>query len=119
MPRRRTISSGVVVRTLATRRSLRLIAPPPGCKSSPVIDLADKRVLVFIVAYNAEKTIASVLSRIPEELRNPNVEVLIIDDFSKDKTFHAGLAHSEQVPGLKVNELRNPENQGYGGNQKL
>jgi len=84
-----------------------------------VIDLADKRVLVFIVAYNAEKTIASVLSRIPEELRTPNVEVLIIDDFSKDETFFAGLKHSDQVPGLTINVLRNPENQGYGGNQKL
>jgi glycosyltransferase involved in cell wall biosynthesis len=84
-----------------------------------VIDLADKRVLVFIVAYNAEKTIASVLSRIPEVLRTPNVEVLIIDDFSRDETFQAGLNHADQVPGLTVNVLRNPENQGYGGNQKL
>jgi len=84
-----------------------------------VIDLADKRVLVFIVAYNAEKTIASVLSRIPEELRTPKVEVLIIDDFSKDETFFAGLKYSDQVPGLMINVLRNPENQGYGGNQKL
>jgi hypothetical protein len=55
-----------------------------------VTDLADKRVLVFIVAYNAEKTIASVLSRIPEVLRTPNVEVLIIDDFSKDENFPRG-----------------------------
>ncbi len=44
------------------------------------LDLANKRVLIFIVAYNAEKTISSVLSRIPQELRTENVEVLIIDD---------------------------------------
>lgn len=81
--------------------------------------LANQRVLIFIVAYNAEKTIASVLSRIPEELRVPNVEVLIIDDSSKDDTFGAGLAHSSQIPGLKINVLRTPINQGYGGNQKL
>jgi len=84
-----------------------------------VIDLAGKRILIFIVAYNAEKTIASVLSRIPEELRVPEVEVLIIDDSSKDATFRAGLRHAEQVPGLKITVLRNPENQRYGGNQKL
>ena len=80
-------------------------------------DPANKRVLIFIVAYNAEKTIASVLSRIPEELRQPNVEVLAIDDFSKDKTFQAGLQFHED--GLAVTMLRTPENQGYGGNQKL
>ena len=81
------------------------------------VDLASKRVLVFIVAYNAEKTIASVLNRIPADLRRANVEVLVIDDFSKDETFRAGLQFHQD--GLAVNMLRTPENQGYGGNQKL
>ena len=81
------------------------------------LDLAQKRVLIFIVAYNAEKTIASVLSRIPAELRQPGVEVLAIDDSSRDKTFQAGLQFHED--GLAVTMLRTPENQGYGGNQKL
>ena len=47
------------------------------------------RVLVFIVAYNAEKTILSVLQRIPQELIVDSafsVDVLIIDDCSQDKT---------------------------------
>jgi len=80
-------------------------------------DLAGKRLLVFVVAYNAEKTIASVLRRIPAELRQPGVEVLIIDDFSKDQTFATSLRLQEE--GLHVTRLRTPENQGYGGNQKL
>jgi glycosyltransferase involved in cell wall biosynthesis len=83
------------------------------------IDFAQKRVLIFIVAYNAERTIASVLSRIPPELRNRNVEVLIIDDSSKDATFAAGLKHEDQAGDFRITILRNPENQGYGGNQKL
>lgn len=82
-------------------------------------DLANKRVLIFIVAYNAEKTISSVLSRIPPELRQPNVEVLIIDDSSKDKTFATGLAHERRGDGYRITILRTPVNQGYGGNQKL
>ncbi len=86
---------------------------------SETFDLAQKRVLIFIVAYNAEKTISSVLSRIPEELRTPNVEVLIIDDSSKDRTFAAGLKHELRGDGYRITILRNPENQGYGGNQKL
>jgi glycosyltransferase involved in cell wall biosynthesis len=83
------------------------------------IDFAQKRVLIFIVAYNAERTIANVLSRIPPELRNRNVEVLIIDDSSKDRTFATGLEHEDQISDFRVTMLRNPENQGYGGNQKL
>lgn len=83
------------------------------------IDLAGKRILIFIVAYNAEKTISSVLQRIPEELRCKDVEVLIIDDSSKDETFRAGLKHEDATSDFKITILRNPENQGYGGNQKL
>jgi len=83
------------------------------------IDFSKKRILVFVVAYNAEKTIGSVLQRIPGELRRGNVEVLVIDDSSKDATFAAGLAHEKTIEGLKITILRTPLNQGYGGNQKL
>ena len=82
-------------------------------------DLSKARILVFVVAYNAEKTIGSVLRRIPQELRSGNVEVLVIDDSSKDATFAAGLAHEKTIEGLKITILRTPLNQGYGGNQKL
>ena len=84
-----------------------------------MIDFAEKRVLIFIVAYNAEKTIDSVLDRIPASLRNRNVEVLIIDDSSKDATFHTGLKREDPTSDFKITILRNPENQRYGGNQKL
>jgi glycosyltransferase involved in cell wall biosynthesis len=83
------------------------------------LDLSQKRVLIFIVAYNAEKTLASVLDRIPAELRHPNVEVLVIDDFSQDETFAAGVARERTSTDFKITMLRTPENQGYGGNQKL
>jgi glycosyltransferase involved in cell wall biosynthesis len=79
------------------------------------------RVLVFIVAYNAEKTIREVVFRIPAELRNTyDVDVLIIDDSSRDATFEKGLSVSKD-PALPfpVTVLLNPKNQGYGGNQKL
>jgi glycosyltransferase involved in cell wall biosynthesis len=84
-----------------------------------VPDFTEKRVLNFVVAYNAEKTINSVLDRIPAELRTRNVEVLIIDDSSKDATFATGLRREDAASDFKVTILRNPENQGYGGNQKL
>jgi glycosyltransferase involved in cell wall biosynthesis len=93
----------------------RMIAP----MSAATTDLSAKRVLIFIVAYNAEKTIGNVLNRIPAELRRDGIEVLIIDDSSKDNTFAAGVKHERSVDGLRIVVLRNPENQGYGGNQKL
>ncbi len=83
------------------------------------LDLAGKRLLIFVVAYNAETTIEKVLSRIPESLHADNVEVLIIDDSSQDNTFLNGLRFQQKTPAFKITILRTPENQGYGGNQKL
>jgi len=79
----------------------------------------DSRILIFVVAYNAGKTLASVLDRIPPELRGRNVEVLVIDDFSQDNTFSVGLAYENSAADFPIRMLRTPENQGYGGNQKL
>ena len=82
---------------------------------------AKPRLLVFIVAYHAEATIISVISRIPHYLLETyDIEVLIIDDSSKDMTFDVGLkmAREGNLP-FKVEVLFNPVNQGYGGNQKI
>jgi glycosyltransferase involved in cell wall biosynthesis len=85
----------------------------------PSLDLRGNRVLIFIVAYNAETTIEKVLSRIPPSLHQDGVEVLIIDDSSKDETFLNGLRYQQAHSAFKIIVLRTPENQGYGGNQKL
>ncbi len=78
-----------------------------------------KSLLVFIVAYNAESTLTNTLRRIPESLKKYNYRILIIDDSSKDHTFAQGLAFKDHNPGLDIEVLYNPVNQGYGGNQKL
>jgi glycosyltransferase involved in cell wall biosynthesis len=77
-------------------------------------------VLVFVVAYHAERHLCSVFERVPAELFNdPQVDFLVIDDASND----AGPDRLAQwVAGRgyhNVTVLRNPVNQGYGGNQKL
>ncbi len=78
------------------------------------------KILIFIVAYNAEKTIESVLRRIPASMSQYETEVLIIDDASSDKTFECAerFKRSGQFP-FKLTVLVNQANQGYGGNQKL
>lgn len=79
------------------------------------------RVLVLIVAYNAEKTIEQVLVRIPHSLEQDyDIEVLVIDDSSKDKTFERSevMRRSQSLP-FPLHVLFNSVNQGYGGNQKI
>ena len=80
-----------------------------------------KKLLIFIVAYNAEKTIENTLNRIPKKLSKIyDIEILIIDDFSDDKTFEISKKIKKNKKlGLKLNILYNHQNQGYGGNQKI
>jgi glycosyltransferase involved in cell wall biosynthesis len=81
-----------------------------------------QNILIFIVSYNADTTITSVLSRIPTELfRNLpiHVEVLIIDDGSSDHTVTECQTFRQHHHEIPLTILVNPQNLGYGGNQKL
>src|SRR5437762_8810083 len=88
-----------------------MLAPPP----------RRPRLLILIVAYNAEKTIAGVLARVPPSLADEyHVEVLVLDDSSHDRTFEASRhAQGAGTVPFPLNVLFNPVNQGYGGNQKI
>ncbi|CAG1022265.1 partial Polyprenol monophosphomannose synthase, partial [Patescibacteria group bacterium] len=77
------------------------------------------RILIFVVAYEAQATLEKVLHRIPEGIFHYDTEILVIDDSSKDKTFEVGVKYSENKNKYPVTILYNEENQGYGGNQKL
>jgi glycosyltransferase involved in cell wall biosynthesis len=80
---------------------------------------ARPKLLVFIVAYEAESTLEKVIARVPDEVfERYETEVLVIDDSSKDRTFEVGLTSSHGSRN-RVTVLYNAENQGYGGNQKL
>jgi len=88
---------------------------PPG---SP--DSRQGRVLVFVVAYEAERHLTSVFQRVPVELLNSaRVEFLVIDDASRDAGARGLSDWLQQHDVRNVTVLRNPVNQGYGGNQKL
>lgn len=81
--------------------------------------MGSRRLLIFIVAYNADRTLEEVLDRIPESVWSHGTRVLIIDDASQDRTFEVGLEYERHHPGRDIEVLFNPVNQGYGGNQKL
>jgi len=82
------------------------------------------KVGVFVVAYNAEKTIASVLSRIPTDTWERIDEVFIFDDSSRDDTVGRVREFKRQAPDElaaqadKIKVFYNQVNLGYGGNQK-
>jgi glycosyltransferase involved in cell wall biosynthesis len=78
------------------------------------------RILILIVAYNAERTIQEVLRRIPASLGEHETEILILDDSSRDNTFSAARAFETSAASpFPMTVLFNPVNQGYGGNQKI
>src|SRR5688572_19551301 len=77
------------------------------------------RIGVFIVAYNAVSTLASVLERIPPSFR-PSIDVVLVsDDHSTDATYDAGLTYKRENAALPITMVRQRRNLGYGGNQKF
>jgi glycosyltransferase involved in cell wall biosynthesis len=79
------------------------------------------RLLILIVAYNAEKNIGAVLARVPHQLAEEyHVEILVLDDSSQDQTFEKSReAQQDGAMPFPLHVLFNPVNQGYGGNQKV
>ena len=81
--------------------------------------LAENRVAVFIVSYNAERHIESVLDRIPNWVAKQLTEVFIIDDSSKDETVQKAVTAKWAAATAPLRVFKTPYNQGYGGNQRL
>lgn len=78
------------------------------------------RLLIFVVAYEAETTLKDVLDRIPRSVVDEfDVEILVVDDASSDSTVAIGREYAVAHPELPLTVLRNQYNQGYGGNQKV
>ena len=78
------------------------------------------RVLILVVAYNAETTIEPVLERVPTGLTQElELEVLVLDDCSADATFARSARNANCGRAVPTTVLRNPTNRGYGGNQKV
>src|ERR1044072_20068 len=78
------------------------------------------RVLVIILAYNAERHICGVLDRIPVALLNSSVvHFLVLDDASSDAGVETALQWVASHDVKNITVLRNSVNQGYGGNQKI
>lgn len=71
--------------------------------------IKNKKVVVVLPAYNAEKTLEKTFNEIPFDIVD---EVVLVDDFSSDNTFD--LAKKLGIQHV----IKHIENLGYGGNQK-
>lgn len=71
-------------------------------------ELAGRKIVVVMPAYNAAKTLHDTWARLPREGIG---QVLLVDDGSRD-----GTARLAERMGIHV--VRHPHNVGYGGNQK-
>lgn len=71
--------------------------------------ILQKKIIVVLPAYNAERTLLKVLNEIPRDVVD---EVILVDDCSKDATIKIAEEY-----GLKC-IIRHDRNRGYGANQK-
>ena len=69
----------------------------------------NKKIIVVLPAFNAEKTLIKTLNEIPFDIVD---DVILVDDFSTDKTIEVA-----KLYGLK-NVFKHDSNLGYGANQK-
>ncbi|MBW1294898.1 glycosyltransferase family 2 protein [Aquimarina litoralis] len=69
----------------------------------------NKKVIIVLPAYNAEKTLLKTYNEIPLDIVD---EIVLVDDNSTDKTYQIA-----QEIGIK-HIIKHEENLGYGGNQK-
>lgn len=77
-----------------------------------------KKILILIVAYNAERHIINLLNRIPKEIINEVYEILLADDASQDNTYEISNNYNKEHHINKLKIVKHAKNKGYAGNQK-
>ena len=77
-----------------------------------------KKIIVFMPAYNAEKTIISVLERFPKSAVKRVSETLILDNDSHDRTYGKAMEYKKREKIKNITILKNRKNLGYGGSKK-
>lgn len=77
-----------------------------------------KRIGVFVIAYNAVNKLDWTLDRIPKDVWDRVEEVFLFDDCSTDNTYYAAVGYKQARNLEKLTVHRNSQNLRYGGNQK-
>lgn len=79
----------------------------------------EKSLAIYIPAFNAAATLPKVLDRIPDRLKSAVGEIFVIDNNSPDHTNLVAIGYKQLNNMHNLEVIRNPENVGYGGSQKI
>lgn len=79
----------------------------------------DKKIAIFIPAYNAASTVTKVLDRISPAMKERVTEIFVIDNNSSDDTSTMVIEYKAENDAHKLEVIKNPKNFGYGGSQKI
>lgn len=77
-----------------------------------------KRILIFIPAFKAEKTVCSVINRIPSNIMQKTEEIAVFDNHSPDQTSRVVEEYKKEKNFSKLTVHRNTRNLFFGGNLK-
>ncbi|MCO5143746.1 MAG: glycosyltransferase family 2 protein [Oligoflexia bacterium] len=77
------------------------------------------KVAIFIPAFNAASTIGTVLDRIPLSVKQQVEEIFVIDNDSTDNTSMVAINYGNDHGLHNLQVIKNPQNMGYGGSQKI
>ncbi len=83
-----------------------------------VLRMNNKKLLIYVVAYNASQHITPVLAAIPCGEFGP-YEILVSDDASKDDTSAVVQKYISENADKNIKLVTQQKNLGYGGNQKF
>ncbi len=78
-----------------------------------------ERMMLFIPAYNCERQIIRVLNQLDGSVFAYFEEVLVVNNRSTDKTEAVVLSYISEHQEMPVKLMRNTENYGLGGSQKM
>lgn len=78
-----------------------------------------EKILLFIPAYNCEKQICRVLNQLDHKVLSHITEVMVVNNRSTDNTEQVVLDFIKEHPDMPVRLVRNTENYGLGGSQKM
>ncbi len=78
-----------------------------------------QRILLFIPAYNCEKQITRVLGQLDKEVLSYIEEVIVVNNRSTDHTEEVVLDYMNNHPEKPIKLMRNTDNYGLGGSQKM
>lgn len=79
----------------------------------------NRRVLLFIPAYNCERQITRVLEQLDDEVLKYISEIIVVNNCSSDETEKMAVSYLERKPDLPALIIRNCQNYGLGGSHKV